>query len=64
VPVAVAGCGASQVDFLAEAHPLTIGSTGTRAFVTNLQGTIWQDTSGATFAAVPAAAGGTIATIQ
>ena len=61
---APAACGAPQVDFMAEAHPLTVGSTGTRSFVTNSQGTIWQDTSGATFAAVPTAAGGTIATIQ
>ena len=64
VPVVVAACGAPTVDFMAEAHPLTVGSTGTRSFVTNSQGTIWQDTSGTTFAAVPAAAAGTIATIQ
>ena len=64
VPTTIAACGAPQVDFMAEAHPLNIGSTGTRSFVTNSQGTIWQDSSGATFAAVPTAAGGTIATIQ
>jgi hypothetical protein len=49
---------------MAEAHPLGVGSTGTRSFVTDAQGTIWQDTTGATFAAVPAAAGGTISAIQ
>ena len=64
VPVVIAACGAPQVDFMAEAHPLTVGSTGTRSFVTNSQGTIWQDTAGVTFAAVPAAAAGTINTIQ
>jgi prepilin-type N-terminal cleavage/methylation domain-containing protein len=64
VPVTIMACGAPTVDFLAEAHPLTKGSTGTRSFVTNSQGTIWQDSSGTTFAAVPAAAAGTIATIQ
>ena len=64
VPTTIVACGAPQVDFLAEAHPLTKGSTGTRSFVTNSQGTIWQDSAGATFAAVPAAAGGTVSTIQ
>ena len=64
VPTTIVACGAPQVDFLAEAHPLNIGTTGTRSFVTDAQGTIWQDTSGATFAAAPAAASGTIAPIQ
>ena len=64
VPGPPAACGAPQVDFRATATPLNVGSTGTRSFVTNSQGTIWQDTSGALFAAVPTAAGGTIATIQ
>jgi|SRR6185295_8464413 len=64
VPGPPAACGAPQVDFIATATPLNVGSTGTRSFVTNSQGTIWQDTSGALFAAVPTAAGGTIATIQ
>jgi prepilin-type N-terminal cleavage/methylation domain-containing protein len=64
VPVVVVACGAPQVDFFAESHPLNKGTTGTRAFTTNSQGTIWQDTSGATFAAVPTVAAGTIAPIQ
>jgi hypothetical protein len=69
VPVAVVACGAPQVDFYAEAHPLNIGTTGTRSFATTSQGTIYQDTTGATFgapAAAPAApwGGGTIAPIQ
>ena len=67
VPIAAglaAQCGAPQVDFRATGTPLTVGSTGTRSFVTNSQGTIWQDTGGGAFAAVPTAAGGTISTIQ
>jgi prepilin-type N-terminal cleavage/methylation domain-containing protein len=64
VPTTIAACGAPQVDFFAEAHPLNKGTTGTRSFATNSQATIWQDTSGTTFAAVPTAAAGTIAPIQ
>jgi prepilin-type N-terminal cleavage/methylation domain-containing protein len=64
VPVTVAACGAPQVDFFAQSHPLNKGTTGTRSFATNSQGTIWQDTSGTTFAAIPTAAAGTIAPIQ
>jgi prepilin-type N-terminal cleavage/methylation domain-containing protein len=64
VPVTIAACGAPQVDFFAESHPLNKGTTGTRSFATNSQGTIWQDTSGTTFAAIPTAAAGTIAPIQ
>ncbi len=50
-----AACGAPQADYWAESHPLNIGTTGTRSFGTTSQGTIYQDTTGATFAA-PAAA--------
>jgi type IV pilus assembly protein PilA len=64
VPVVVVACGAPTVDFFAESHPLNKGTTGTRSFSTNSQGTIWQDTSGVTFGAVPTVAGGTIAPIQ
>jgi hypothetical protein len=49
---------------MATGTPLTVGSTGTRSFVTDSQGTIWQDTSGALFAAVPTASGGTVSPIQ
>jgi type IV pilus assembly protein PilA len=55
---------ATRTGYFAEAHPLTIGSTGQRSFVTNQGGTIWQDTSGATFGAVPTAAAGTVNVIQ
>src|SRR5262245_17053473 len=60
-----AGCTGTATNFLAEAHPLTNNSTGTRSFVTNSAGTIWQDTNGAnTFAAVPVASAGTVSPIQ
>jgi len=59
-----AACGAPEVDFAAEAHPLNIGTTGTRSFITNSQGTIWQDPSGATFKVVPAKAAPPIVPIQ
>jgi prepilin-type N-terminal cleavage/methylation domain-containing protein len=64
VAVNIAACGMPQVDFMAEAHPLKVNSTGTRSFVTNSQGTIWQDASGATFATVPTASGAGINPIQ
>ena len=34
--------------YFAEAHPVTVGGTGTRAFATDTRGTLFQDTSGAT----------------
>ena len=64
VAVNIAACGAPQTDFMAEAHPLKVNSTGTRSFVTNSQGTIWQDSSGATFATVPTANAAGINPIQ
>ena len=64
-----AACAGPQTDYYAHAEPMTVGSTGTRSFGTNSSGTIYQDTTGATFgapAAPPAApwAGATIAPIQ
>jgi len=41
-----AGCTAAGANYYATATPLTVGSTGTRAFGTDEQGTIWQDSSG------------------
>jgi len=35
--------------FVAEAHPITVNSTGTRSFFTNTLGTIYVDPTGATF---------------
>jgi type IV pilus assembly protein PilA len=37
--------------YYAEAHPQTVGSTGQRSFGTDHRGTIFQDTTGATFTA-------------
>jgi type IV pilus assembly protein PilA len=61
------GCTGSTVAFTAEAHPLTINSTGTRSFTTDAGGTIWQNTTGATFGtgvAAPTAAAPPITPIQ
>ena len=49
--------------YYASAIPLTLGSTGTRSFATNAQGTIWQNTAG-TAPAEPFATAGTVAPIQ
>jgi prepilin-type N-terminal cleavage/methylation domain-containing protein len=59
----VAGCTASGSGYYASALPVTVGSTGTRAFATNALGTIWQDVSGVAIAE-PFAAGGNISPIQ
>ena len=57
------GCIASGSGYYGSAVPLSAGSTGTRAFATNAQGTIWQDTTGAA-PAEPFTVGGTISPIQ
>ena len=41
----------SMSNYFAEAHPVTVGSTGQRSFATDQRGTIYQDGTGATFAA-------------
>ena len=53
----------SNTDYTAEAHPITIGTTGQRSFASNATGTIYQDTSGTTFVA-PLAVGGTKSMLQ
>jgi prepilin-type N-terminal cleavage/methylation domain-containing protein len=52
--------------FFAEAHPVTVNATGTRAFATDTRGTIYQDSTGATIAdaAGGVAVGGNIAVVQ
>jgi type IV pilus assembly protein PilA len=60
---AVAGCTASGTNYYATGAPLTVGSTGSRGFATDDQGTIWQDTSGAV-PAQPFAVAGTVSFIQ
>ena len=57
------GCLASTTGYYASATPMNPGSTGTRAFATNAQGTIWQNTAGVA-PAEPFATAGTIAPIQ
>jgi type IV pilus assembly protein PilA len=50
--------------YFATATPITVGTTGTRSFATDPAGTIWQDTTAALFAAIPAAAAGSVTPIQ
>ena len=45
--------------YFAEAHPATVGGTGTRSFATDTRGTLFQDTTGAT-AANPIALSATV----
>ena len=55
VTVAAATCNTSAADaisaYFAEAHPVTIGSTGQRSFGTDARGTIYFNNTGATIAA-------------
>ena len=56
VPAPPAGCTGPVTDYFAHAEPLTVGSTGTRSFATNSQGTIYYDPTGAAIAdPIPAA---------
>ena len=63
IPAPPAGCTATTTNYYASATPLTVGSTGTRAFATDEGGSIWQDTTGVA-PAQPFVVGGTISTIQ
>src|SRR5204863_6671433 len=56
------GCTAAGTNYYGSAVPLTKGSTGTRAFATDEQGTIWQNSAG-TAPPQPFTAGGTISVI-
>ena len=58
-----AGCLASGSGYYASGVPLNVGSTGTRSFATNAQGTIWQNTAG-TAPAEPFTVATTVAPIQ
>ncbi len=55
ITVASKTCNASTSDavsaYFADAHPVTVGSTGQRAFATDTRGTIYFNNSGATVAA-------------
>ncbi len=59
----ITACGAPTPDFIASATPLST-STGTRSFVTDSQGTIWQNTTGTLMTAVPTTSSATVAPIQ
>jgi type IV pilus assembly protein PilA len=65
IPMPPAGCGAPVAGYYGSATPLS-ASTGTRAFATDEQGTIWQDNGPAPVAPPPQpfAVGGTISPIQ
>jgi len=60
VTTAASTCNTSSVDaiasYFAEAHPVTIGSTGQRSFGTDQRGTIFQNAAGATFTAATVSA--------
>ena len=51
---------ATQTTYYATATPLTVGSTGSRGFATNIAAALWQDTSGAV-PTEPFVMGGTVA---
>jgi prepilin-type N-terminal cleavage/methylation domain-containing protein len=52
-----------NTNYYASAVPLSLGTTGSRAFATNAGGTVWQNTAG-TAPPEPFAAGGTIGPSQ
>jgi prepilin-type N-terminal cleavage/methylation domain-containing protein len=54
---------ASNTDFLATATPITVGTTGQRAFGLDARGTIFQDTTG-TILAAPLLAAGAVSILQ
>ena len=62
VTVAAATCNLSGADaisaYFAEAHPVTVGSTGQRSFATDARGTIYFNNAGATLA--PGMAGASV----
>jgi prepilin-type N-terminal cleavage/methylation domain-containing protein len=58
-----AGCTGTGTNYYASATPMSVGSTGTRAFATDEPGTIWQDMSGSA-PPQPFVSAGTISVIQ
>ena len=50
--------------YYATAIPVTVGTTGGRAFATDAGGSVWQDTTGATAPPQPFVLGGAISPIQ
>jgi type II secretory pathway pseudopilin PulG len=57
------GCTGTGTNYYASATPMSVGSTGARAFATDEPGTIWQDTTGVA-PPQPFAATATISVIQ
>jgi type IV pilus assembly protein PilA len=55
---------ASSTAFYGTAVPLTLGTTGNRAFAVNAGGTVWQDATGAAAPPEPFAAAGNISPIN
>ena len=55
---------ATSTEYYGTAVAVTAGSTGSRGFATNANGTIWQDTAGAAPAEAAFAVAGTISIIQ
>ena len=64
ITVASKTCNASAADavsaYFAEAHPVTIGSTGQRAFATDTRGTIYFNNNGVLMAAGMTGAGDSV----
>ena len=56
--------GPTALTFHAMADPQSPGSSGTRAFAVNQVGSVWEDTTGANIAAIPAAPSPTVHPIQ
>jgi len=63
LPSPPAGCTSPGTAFYATAVPLTVGTTGSRAFATDEPGTIWQDMSGVA-PLQPFATAGNVSVIQ
>ena len=57
IPTPPVACGAPVTNYFSSAIPLSVGSTGTRSFATNEQGTIYQNSTGAAITDPPAIAG-------
>ncbi len=58
-----AGCTAAGTNYYVTGIPLTVGSTGTRGFASDEQGTIWQNSTGAA-PTQPFTKAGTVSPIQ
>jgi type IV pilus assembly protein PilA len=64
IPAPPAGCTGTVGSFYAKAEPVTLNSTGVRAFATNPAGAIWQDVKSGTAPPEPFVAAGDISPIQ